>query len=553
MYKSMNKKIGWLMVMVMVMTVLLAACGNNAVETSSESTSKIVETKTSNTAQKVVNIGVTDTLSSLNPLLEDATEVVKYATSLSFLTLVELDKDLNFQGQLASSITTEDNKHFTIKLDEKAKWSDGKPVTSEDVLFSFLCLASPEVGNSGMSIYKIEGIGDDGYVAAGADSISGVIALDEKTVQITTKSDMALYAFENIFGRYIHILPKHVLADVPKADLLKYEWFNAPTVVSGPYFIKDFDLNHYVTYEANDNYWKGTPKIKNLNIKIVTSSQLLTGLQSGELDLVQQTTGAILQEDYESVEALDNVQTYYGTPITNQSIYFNTERITDPRIRQALLYGIDRQTIFNEIMKGKGEVIDGFLASASPFYDKSLTPTPYDPEKSEALLKEAAADGWDSSTQYSFYVNSGDTTFIQVANFIAAQMEEIGLKLQVNTVDLSTLMSTVNNGESDIMAVQYTFAPVDPYTDVDWLLSKTGWTRYANDHITTALAKTQSSSDMNEVKAQYHTVGTYMQQEVPMLSVYVISALGAKSKRLENATPDVYGTFINVQDWDIAQ
>jgi peptide/nickel transport system substrate-binding protein len=334
---------------------------------------------------------------------------------------------------------------------------------------------------------------------------------------------------------------------------LTYKWFNAPTVISGPYFITDFDLNHYVTYTANDNYWKGVPKIKNLNIKVVTSSQLLAGLQSGEIDLVQQTTGVILQEDYESVKALNNISVFEGTPVTNQSIFINTNNITDARIRQAILYGIDRETILNEILNGNGEIVDGFLASAGPFYDSSLKPVEYDPQKAAALVKEAVADGWDPSTQYTFYVNSGDTTFVQVASFFTAQLAEIGINLKVNTVDLSTLMSVAGNKEFDIMAIQYTFTPVDPYTDVDWLLSKEGWTGYYNEEISAALVKTQTVKEMEEMKDLYLTIDTHVQKEVPMISAYIISALGAKSNRLQNVVPDVYGTFLNVHEWEIAE
>ena len=166
---------------------------------------------------------------------------------------------------------------------------------------------------------------------SGATSLSGVVAVDEKTVQITTKTEMALHTFKNIYGRYILTLPKHVLKDVPRKDLLSYDWFNAPTVVSGPYFIKEVDLNHYVIMEANDNFFMGAPKIKKLNFKVVTASQLLAGLRSGELDLVQQTMGAILGEDYDSVRKLENITVYDGTPVTVQSIFFNTERVADKR------------------------------------------------------------------------------------------------------------------------------------------------------------------------------------------------------------------------------
>lgn len=517
-------------------TVSLAACSNKDDGKQKDAT---------------VNIGVTDTLSSVNPLLQDGTEVVKYTTSLAFLPLVELDKNLEFVNQLAKDIVTEDNKKFTIHLNENAVWSDGEAVTSEDVVFTYLLWTSPEIGSVGMSMEKIEGTGDDGYAKQGATSISGVVAIDENTVQITTKAEMALHSFKNIFGRYILILPEHILGDIPRGDLLSYNWFNAPTVVSGPYFIKDVDLNHYVTLEANEKFFLGAPKINNLNIKVVTASQLLAGLRSGEIDVVQQTTGAILQEDYDSVRALDNITVYDGTPVTNQSIFMNTESITDSRIRQAILYGIDRQTILDDLLKGQGEVIEGFLASAGPFYDSEVTPVAYNPDKAMQLLSEAEADGWDKSTQYTFYVNSGDTTFVQIASFIAAKLGELGLNIQVKTVDIASLLGAAGSGEFDILAVQYTYTPVDPYTDISWLLSEGGWTRYYKEEIANALDITQKTNDINEIIKQYRIITDYVQQEVPMISAYVISAIGASSNRMKNVVPDVYGTFINVHEWEV--
>lgn len=542
MKKRWKKIVGTLLTVALVGS--LTACGGKKNDTGEA-------TEATSAANDVVTIGVTDTISSLNPLLMDATEVVKYATSLEFLPLLELNKNLEFEGQIATDITTEDNKTFTINIDPNAVWSDGEPITSKDVLFSFLCWASPEIGSTGLSIQNIEGTGDDGFVAAGSDSISGVVAIDDKTVQITTKFEIALSTFQNIYGRYILILPEHILGDTPKDQMLSNEWFNAPTVVSGPYMVKNFDLNHYVTYEANENYFKGAPKIKNLSIKVVTSSQLLTGLQSGEIDLVQQTMGNILQEDYESVQKLDNITVYDGTPITTQSIFFNTEKITNAKVRQAFLYGLDRNTILQEFLKGKGEIDDGFLVSAGPYYDPSIVPTAYDKDKAIQLLEEAKAEGWDSSTEYNFYVNSGDTTFTQVASYIAAQFAELGLKIKINTVDITTLLTVAGNGEFDLMAVQYTYAPVDVYTDASWLLSADGWTRYQNDEVAQALTDTQLTVDKDKITDLYRIVDSAVQTDVPMINAYVISALGAKSNRLQNATPDVYGTFINVQDWEI--
>lgn len=498
---------------------------------------------------KVVNVAVTGTFTSLNPLLMDFTEVVKYATSLAFQPLVELNSSLEFVGQLADSITTEDNRTFTIKLNNEAAWSDGVPVTTADVLFTFLCMSSPESGNPSMNMYTIEGIGDDGYTELGATEISGIEVLDEKTMTVTTKSEMALYTFMNNFGRYMLILPEHVLGDIPKSELRTHEWFLSPTVVSGPYFISDYDLNHYVHYVANDNYWMGDVNIKYLNINVVQSAQLLAGLQSGEIDLIQQTTGDILLEDYDSVRALENVTVYAGRPITNQSILINVETVPDVRIRQALLYGIDRETILTQLVKGNGELVDAFLCSASPYYSEELGVTEYDPDKAAQLIAEAKADGAD--TTLTWHVNSGDATFVQAVSYIAAMFQNIGLNIEVKTVDLSTLMSIAGTDEAQIISVQYTFAPLDPYTDMNWLLSESGWTKYQNEEVTNALAESQTLTDMDAIKEKYLFVNRKVNEDVPMISAYIISTIGVTSNRLVNAKPDVFGTFLNVHEWDV--
>lgn len=503
--------------------------------------------------EKIVNIGMTDTLSSINPLLMDATEILKYATALEFLPLVELNNKLEFEGMLASSITTDDNIHFTVNIDKNAVWSDGVPVTADDVVFTVLKLASPELANVSMALYAFEGIGDDGFVKEGTVDIEGVKALDDKTVLFTAKYKMALTTFENTYGRYILTLPKHILKDVSDKELTSYGWFNAPTVVNGPYRVTDVDLQHFVSYTANEKYFKGAPKIDKLNIKIVTSAQLLTGLKSGEIDFVQQTTGNILQEDYEGVEALANVTVNYGAPVTNQSMFFNTQSVTDARIRKAILLGIDRKSIKDGLLNGKGEIVDGFLSSAGPFYDEKVVPTEYNSEEAKKLVEAARADGYDTDKVLQFYVNSGDTTFTQAADFIAAKLLEIGIKVQVHTVDLATLMTTAGNKEFDILAVQYTYAPVDPYPDIAWLLSKDGWTGYENETVTQALMDTQTTSDINEIREKYFTINSIAKEDVPMISAYIISAMGAVNNRLVNATPDVYGSFINVAEWDVAE
>lgn len=499
--------------------------------------------------ESIVNIGVTNSLGGMNPLVIDQTEVNVHAMGLQFLPLVELNDELEFQNMLADSITTEDNVNFVVHIDENATWSDGTPVTAEDVEFTFLRLASPVIQNMTMMYYAFEGVGDDGFVEAGAESVSGVKVIDDKTIQFTAKYPMSLITFQNTYARYLRTLPKHVLGQYTEEELMTLDWFNQPDVVSGPYMATGYDVNHYITYTANENYWKGAPKIDKLNIKIVDGSQIYAGLQSGEIDITHHTMTAIPQEDYESIEALEGVEVVYGTPVTNQSVFIQTANITDAKVRQALVYAIDRNMILEQLMKGQGEVVDGFLSSASPFFDEELEVLGYDPAKAAQLLAEA---GWDGSKTLKFYVNSGDSTFVNAAQVMAAMWAAVGIKVEIQTVDLATLMTVAGTLDYDMLAVQYTYPPVDAYADITWLLSGEGsWTGYVNEEINEAMMNTQLTSDTEEIKGYYSQVNAIAQQDVPMFSAYIISAQGAVADRLEGAEPTVYGFFNDVHNWEL--
>lgn len=546
------KKVLSALMLTAAMGITAVGCGTSGGNTGSQPQGEnAAATEMAEVSDDIVNIGVTDTLGTLNPLLMDGGEINKYATSLMFLPLVELNSKLEFEGEIADSVTTEDNKNFIVHIDEKATWSDGEKITADDVVYTALRLTSPVIGNTSMMYYVFEGVGDDGFTEEGAESIDGIKAIDDATVQFTTKDEMSLTTFENSYARYLMTLPKHVIEQHSEEELKTADWFNHPDVVSGPYMVTDFDVDHYISYKANENYWKGAPKIAKLNIKIVSGSQLYAGLQSGEIDITQPTMSVIPQEDYDSIEGLSNVNVVYGEPVTNQSVFIQTKNVPDVRVRQAMLYAIDRKMVLEQLLKGKGEVVDGFLSSASPFYDDGIVPVEQDVEKAKELLAEA---GWDGSQTLRFYVNSGDGAFVNAANVFVAQWAAVGIKVEVQTVDFATLMSVAGTNDYDILAVQYTYAPVDPYPDVAWLLGgEESWTGYGDDSVNEALAKTQTTSDIDEIKGLYSVVDQKVQEDVPMFSAYIVSAQAAVNKRLVNATPSVYGFFNNVEQWEITK
>jgi peptide/nickel transport system substrate-binding protein len=275
-------------------------------------------------------------------------------------------------------------------------------------------------------------------------------------------------------------------------------------------------------------------------------------LRSGEIDFVQQTTGNIPNEDYANVQSLEGVTTVLGAPVTNQSVFIQTANVTDARIRQAILHAIDRGALVSGLLGGNGEVVDGFLSSASPYYDDSIIPVERNIEKAKSLVAEAVADGWDANYELKFYVSSSDSVFVNAASYIKSQLEEAGLKVKIQTVDFSTLMSVAGSTDYDMLAVQYTYSPVDPYPDVSWLLGGEGsWTSYDNAEVNEALALSLSSDDPAVIRACYAKVDLAMQKDVPMFSAYIIRALGAVNDRVAGASPDVFGSYINIHEWEI--
>lgn len=499
--------------------------------------------------KNVVNIGATDSLTTINPLLTDATELGKYAIGFNFLPLIELNNKLNVVGQLADSVTTKDNLTFTVKIDKNAKWSDGQDITADDVIFTVLRLTNPKVGNVNIGGYaSLKGFDDNGNSPVGAESIEGLKKVDSKTVEFIAKSPLSLNTFDNTIGRYLFTIPEHVLKNVSPDQLSKYNWFNKPTVISGPYRLTKYDSNHYISYTANENYWKGTPKIKYLNIKIVSASQLYAGLKSGEIDFVQQTLGVFPEEDYKNVQKLSNVKTVLEQPLTNQLVLLNTKTISDVRIRRAIQLATNREEIVKSLLNGNGEVVDGFVTSYSPYFDSSIKPVKFNLDQAKKLVEEAH---WDKSKQLTFLVNSGDSAFVQAADIIAANLKQIGIKVNVQTQDLSNLLANAAKHKFDLFAVQYTLSPIDPYPDVNWIVNSAGdWPQYTNSQLAANLSKIQAAKSSAETKKLYSNIDKIVQNDVPLYSAYVLRSLGAYNKDLKNAEPHIYGSFNAIENWE---
>ncbi len=541
-----------------VLAFSLAACGDPTNPSTGGSTAGGTEgsqpstsSEGTTTEDKIVNVGMTYSITSMNPILIDASESMKYAVGLAYLPLVEIGSDNTFQGVLAKEFTTnEDGTVFTVTLDENAKWSDGQPLTVDDVIYTILKQTSKSVSNVSMSGYgNLKGFDESGQVADDATEVEGLKKIDEQTMEFHASVPMSLETFSYNFLCYIFPIPQHEFEGKTAAEMATSDYFLAPTVVSGPFRTISADVAHNVSYVKNENYYKGAPIIDKLNILIRTSSQLYSGLASGEIDFVQQTTGVFAVEDIPSIETLSNAKAVYGDPVTSVLTFINNESVPDKRVRQAILYAINRPLLVEQFLNGKGEVVDGFQTSASPYFDPTLEVIQYDPDKAKALLADA---GWDGSQTLIFKIDSGDGTYAQAANVIVAQLAEVGINVQLQTVNFNQLLTDANNHDFDMMAVQYTIAPTAPALDIQWLTYAEGWPLYNNPEVDALVNEAALiSNDQAKLTEIYGKINRWMQEDVPIFSSYVLSPLGAVSNRLVGATPSVYGSFHNVEKWDV--
>lgn len=534
------KKTSKLLTFVLIAAItVLSACGQTNTTTK--------ESNSGNT-KKVVNVGVTYSPNSLNPL-SPVGLVSSYVTGLMFLPLVEIDEDLTFKPMLADSIETTDNQTFTIHLNKNAKWTDGSAVTADDVIFTFKLMANEKVASTYAYMYAIiEGLSDYGYLPEGTDDISGITKIDDHTLTVKTKAPTTLSIFQDSVGRYLLTVPQAALKDIAPENINKSEFMQKPTVTNGPFKLVEYNRDHYVTLEANTDYFKGAPKLEQLNFKVLQPTAISSQLQSGEIDMNIPSAGVIPISDHDKVKAIQGITTTQGPAIATQFMYTNEKSVPDAKQRQAISYAINRELIVNNLLKGAGEVVDGFFTSYSPYVDASIKPVAYDVDKAKSLLQES---GWDSGKTLTLSVLSGDSTLEQAANIMAENLKAAGINVKIQMADLATLIDKIVGLDYDLAILTVSMVPVNPLPDIAYFLGEGNPNGYSNPRINELLAAIGAETDEEKIKQYYSELQQIVAEDVPMPSIYANRALGAVNDRVTGAVSKDFGMFINVNEWDV--
>jgi len=497
-----------------------------------------------------LNIGVTNTVSGLN-IFNSSDVVAQWVERFMYPSLVDQPEAGVFSSNIAE-ITTDDNQLYTITILDDVNWSDGTAVSSHDVAFTITTIADPQVETHAASyITAIDGLGDDGKLVEGSDSISGLEVIDDKTLTLMLKepADPA-YVNENI-GFKLLIAPKHVVEEQDLYNLGSSEFATNPTVFAGPYKFVKYENGSYVQLEANETYFRGEPKIKNIFIQIMDSTALVTALQSGTVDMsAGGGIGVIPITDINMLRENDNLTVEANPGTSIQFMYFNNAVITDANVRKAFLMAINRDRLVSDLILGEGEIPAATLTSMNPYTDPDLAPVAYDPEAAKALLEES---GFDMSQEIVLSVPTGNVTRMTSASLIEQDLEAIGLNVRQITADFATHLSNVGKGDYQLALLSLAFN-VDPDQSSYWSKSSINYAQLNDDHLEDLMLRGKTLTSFEERFPVYQEIQAYFQEEALLVPLYSELQFITQSKKLTGGIkPFWLGSLFDIETWSIEQ
>ncbi|HDR7385677.1 TPA: ABC transporter substrate-binding protein [Bacillus toyonensis] len=380
-------------------------------------------------------------------------------TSVIFASLVSTDKQGKPIPELAEKWdVSSDQLTYTFHLRKDLKFSDGSPLTADDVAFTLTLLHDKAYeGEIDISQYAVKG-GKE-YKEGKATSIEGIQVVDPQTIKITT---------EKVNSQAIFVLGGTVLSkayygkDYKQNTSLDYlkELYGKP-IAAGPYKFEKYIPGQEVRFVANENYYAGKPKIPNFIYKITSGDTKLQLFQTGEVDYTGLGTG---DEILEQAKGLEFANIQIETAASFSYIYMNNNKpyLKDKKVRQALIYGLDRKKYVDTALKGYGKVANVPIHPTSWAYtEEGVNKYEYDKEKAKKLLDEA---GWKVGSdgvrekdgqklKLSYFGPSSAKDSDLLIPIAKENYKEIGVEFNPEFMDFNTMLSKVNKGDYDLASV----------------------------------------------------------------------------------------------------
>lgn len=479
-----------------------------------------------------------------------------YVCDLIFEPLIKLNEEGEFIPNLATWEVSEDHKTYTFTLKDGITFSDGSPMTAEDVEFTFRTMAAPEYnGPRGYAVSEMEGYNE--FHEGETEEFSGIKVIDEKTISFT----FVTAAVPNIANLNFGILSKEYYS---YENWEEFEAKNDAPMGSGPMLLEEFMPKEHILLYTNESYWDAEriPKIDGILINEVSEDALLPALESGSIDIGQPQTKL---ENLQELEKMGTVTpiTFLGNGYTFMCFECTTPPFNDKRVRQACLYALDRKEFIKAEYKSEDLASVG-MAPISPvswaFPEEGLNPYDFDLEKAGQLLDEAGwemgndgfryKDGEKLAVKWLVYTES---TWTQTLSSMAADTwKQVGIDLTIELMDFNTVAELTMDApvedkpnNFDIYTMGFSL-DVDPdlkgaLFDAD-AYSAGGFdaSGYRNDKVQELIEKGRTTFDQEERKAIYAELATILNDEVATTIVAYRNELWAVNKRVVDMPINTY-------------
>ena len=361
-------------------------------------------------------------------------------TNLVYDTLFWSQVKADPEPWLATSAEpNEDRTQWTVKLRPGVAWHDGVPFTAEDVKFTFEKMKSTTGGRYSHHVWEYP-------VFKQAE------VLDPLTVRITFEQSAP--TFKILPGADLPMVPKHIwegVADPTKAT-------DIVAVGTGPYKMASFVPDQIYRLEANAAYFKGRPKVDAIDLPIVKDqSAAFAALQTGQVDSVDRS---VPPELFDQMSSQPGVKVVQSTRMESVQLHFNNRKgaLTDPKVRNAITEAINNQAIVDTVLLGRARPgRDDWVHPDSAWADPQGGHV-FDPAKANADLDAAGirrgedgirrtADG--TKIEFAIAVAANEPQHTRAAQLIAQQVEAIGVKVNVESIDAATLRQRRGTGNYD--------------------------------------------------------------------------------------------------------
>ncbi|MEO0094554.1 MAG: TonB family protein [candidate division WOR-3 bacterium] len=378
-------------------------------------------------------IGTTDipsVISPLQPSVLGSNDILE----LLFMKLHRIDPHTGkMKPELASSWEfSEDLTSITYYLRKDIKWWDGEPVTAEDVIYTYEKMQDPKSNYPFIASLKY---------------IKKAELVDKYTIKFT---------FTQV---YANLLTDSDIMPVPKHIYEKFsaEFGKTKIVGNGPYKVKEWIPNAGLTLTANENYYRGRPPLDEIVIKFYNNVEtMIADFEQGNIDIALNLTPT----DAKKLSSNKNINIISKPGSSYIYIGWNLENefLKDKEIRKALTMAINRTQILNDVLLGMGQVSLGPLPQSSWAFNENVSPVEFNPAKAKDILlnkgfedrnRNKILDKNGKDITLTIITNVENPERVQILNFVANYLSQIGIKVNAQTMDVNSFISALVNRKYD--------------------------------------------------------------------------------------------------------